>query len=119
MDLAAKYNITIEQGATFYRLFKWEKSDGSAWDISTVTLRMTIKDGNGTVIATSTGTSPTITLTDESTAGEVSVLITSTVTTTMDFYHAKYDIEGYTGATPPYVYRIVEGCVALSREQTT
>lgn len=119
MDLAARYNITIEQGATFYRLFKWEKRDGSAWDISTVTLRMTIRNGNGEVVASSVGASPTITMTDEAEAGYFSARISSVATAAMTFYHGRYDIEAYTSAEVPVVYRLVGGCVHLSREQTT
>ena len=119
MDLAGRWDLVIEQGATFERYFRWEDSTGAAIDLSPYSLRMTIRTiyGEG-LIATSVGASPTIVITIPGSAGVFVVTIAATVTVDLSFNRAVYDIEAFT-AEDALVYRIVEGNVTLSKEATT
>ena len=115
---AGIYNFTIEQGATFERSFRYKNADGTAFDLQGQSFgaRLQIKDRiGGTSIAyfsTSDGGSD-LTISD---TNLISLVITSTVTTDMDFETAVYDLEIFSASK---VIRLLQGKVKLSKEVTT
>jgi hypothetical protein len=120
MDLAAVYDLVIEQGTTFSRTFRWEDSDGVAIDLGSYTLRMNIRSTkeSSTTIATSEGSTPTIVIVAPGGTGIFTVSISSEYTEVMDFNRAVYDIEAYDDSDPSVVYRVVKGSVYLDKEVT-
>ena len=117
MNLAAWYDITIEEGTTFSMTFEWRDSSGSVIDFSSYDdVRMDIRPTkeSSTLIASSEGAAPGIVIdvTDAAT-GIFIVNMTATVTAALDFHRAVYDIEAF---NTPTVYRLMEGNVTLSRE---
>jgi hypothetical protein len=120
LDLAARYDLTIEQGATFERTFRWEDSEGAPVDISSYSVRMSIRStrASTTPLATSTGGTPAIVIVKTGVTGVFTCSIIAFRTALLDFTNAVYDIELYTDDSPSVVYRIFQGNVTLSREVT-
>jgi hypothetical protein len=121
MDLAAKYDLVIEQGATLTRVFRWEDSYGNAQDLGSYTLRMDIRETreSTTALATTEGSTPNITIAKSvSLTGVFTVSMTAAKTALLDFIRGVYDIEAYTADATPIVYRLFEGGVTLSKEVT-
>jgi len=118
MDLAGRWDLVIEEGVKFVRVFLIEESDGSAMDISSYTITMKIRPHaeSATVIAT-TVTSPLITaaFTGDGTDGKFDITIEAAVTAVLDFTRGVYDIKITNGTT---IYRILQGNVRLDREVT-
>ena len=53
---AGKYNFTIEQGATFTRVFRYKQADGTPIDLSEATdLRMQIRENIGSANPVTSG----------------------------------------------------------------
>ncbi|KKN51475.1 hypothetical protein LCGC14_0622160 [marine sediment metagenome] len=110
-------DAAIEQGATFSKVVTYRDSAGDLVDLTSYTLRMTIRNKvGGTVIATSTGGTPTITLTNGGVAGTITITITGANTTTLNFVRAVYDLEIVLGAV---ITRLMRGIVELDKEITT
>jgi hypothetical protein len=116
---AGKYTIEIQQGATFSRIFTCRNVSKIAVNLTGYTAVISIREAveSASVIATSAGVSPTITITLGGAAGTITVDITATVTAAFDFDQAVYDIE-LTETSTGKVTRILEGPVILSREVT-
>lgn len=121
MDLAGKWDLTIEQGATWVRQFRWEDSTGTARDISSYTLRMTIRScyDSSKILATSVAPGNiTLALVGGGTGGIFTATMTAANTALLSFVRAVYDIEAYDTATGLVVYRILQGNVTLEKEST-
>lgn len=116
---AGKYDITIEQGATFTLQISYKDSNDSVIDMTTSgrSVRMSIKEvAGGTLIASTEGSSPTLTKTLAASGNNIIIGMTATNTTALDFETAVYDLEAVNNST---VDRILEGKVRLSKEVTT
>ena len=129
MGKAGKYNIVIEEGATFGLDLLYKDSSGNRVDLSSYTGRMQIRDSpggdlidstasnisighkvqNGTLVTSGLGNA---TSTHQS---NLSVEISAAHTANYDFEKAFYDIEIQAGN---HVERVIEGSVTLSREIT-
>ena len=117
---AGKYDITIEQGATFTLNLSYKNSAGAVQDLSSsYTARMKIRESvGGTIIAsTESGDSPkhTITIALAASGNNIIVTISATNTATFDFDNAVYDLELVSGVE---VDRVIEGRIFLSKEVT-
>ena len=117
---AGKYDITIEQGATFTLNLSYKNSAGAVLDLSSgYTARMKIRESTGgTIIAsTESGDTPKDTLSIALAASGNNIIVTMTAanTATLDFDNAVYDLELIAGAA---IDRIIEGRVFLSKEIT-
>ena len=117
---AGKYDITIEQGATFTLNLSYKNSAGAVLDLSSgYSARMKIRESTGgTIIAsTESGDSPKNTLSIALAASGNNIIVTMTAvnTATLDFDNAVYDLELFAG---PVTDRIIEGRVFLSKEIT-
>ena len=111
---AGRYDITIEQGATFRLPISYKDSTGSVVDLSSsYTSRMMIKEsvGGTTIKSLTNGSGMTL----AASGNNIVVDISATDTASMDFDNAVYDLEIVSGST---VTRVLEGKVKLSREIT-
>ncbi len=119
--MAGRYDITIEQGATFHLPLTIKNSDDSAFDLSGYTPRGNIRrtHQSATIVA-----SFTFTLTFPYTLGKMDVILTDEVTasipcgetTTSSTSKYVYDIEiEHTSGT---VKRLLEGYLYVSPEVT-
>ena len=114
---AGRFDLIIEQGATYTQTFTYETAAGVPINLTAYTAAMQIRESveSTAVLATSSGTSPSITLTLGGSAGTIIVTMTATVTAAFAFDTAVYDLELTTGTT---VLRLLEGEVKLSKEVT-
>ena len=117
---AGKYDITIEQGATYDLKISYKDNNGSVIDLSSgYSVRMKIRESvGGTIIAsTESAESPKNIITSALAASGNNIImgITAVNTATLDFDNAVYDLELAGGTT---VDRFMQGRVALDREIT-
>ena len=117
---AGKYDISIEQGATFTLSMSYKNSAGAVQDLSSgYTSRMKIRESvGGTIIAsTESGDSPKNTLSIALAASGNNIIVTMSAanTATLDFNNAVYDLELFAGLE---VDRVIEGRASLSKEVT-
>ena len=113
---AGRYDITIEQGATFSLPISYKDSTGSVVDLVSgdgYTARMMIKESAGGTAIISLTNSSGITL--AASGNNIVIEISATDTAAMDFDNAVYDLEIVSGTE---VTRVLEGKVKLSREIT-
>lgn len=114
---AGKYDILIEQGATFQEVYTLRDVNKALINLTGYTGEMQIREtvDSTSTLASSTGTSPTITVTLGGAAGTITVSMTSAATAALSFDKAVYDLEITLGSV---VTRLLEGVVTLSREVT-
>ena len=114
---AGKHDIIIEQGATFTEVYALRDVNHALINLTAYTGAMQIRESaeSTATLASSTGTSPTITLTMGGTEGTITVSISATNTAALNFDQAVYDLEITTGTT---VTRLLAGNVTLSKEVT-
>jgi hypothetical protein len=112
-----KLNLTIYQGATFRRIIRLTDSTNTAIDLSGATVRMHVR-------ATLADTATLLELNEtngravvsDAVNGEVTLLVTATVTAALNFSKAVYDLEiQYSDGT---VDRVLQGGIMLSKEVT-
>jgi len=113
--MATRYNLTVEQGATFIKqLTLRDAATGAPRDLTGWTgraqMRLTYDD------VTPLATFEVIT---DGVTGVLSINLTSIQTTGFDFETALYDVElVQDGTSPEHVERILQGNVYLSKEVT-
>ena len=118
--MAGRYDLIIEQGASFRREIWWRDEDGDIIDVSSYTARMHVRADVDDV-------SPQVTLTTENSritlsagaAGAYNILLTMTPSTTAaltDWGRGVYDLELVSGGGT--VTRVLEGYAVLSKEAT-
>lgn len=112
---ATKYNMTVEQGATFIKLF-------TLTDATTNTPRdLTGWTGRAMIRASYTDEQPiaTFLVVTEGVTGKLTLNLTSVQTAGFDFDSALYDVElVQSGTSPEHVERILQGNIFLSKEVT-
>ncbi len=115
-NVAGKFNLDIEQGATFSRVFAWRNASGVAVNMTGYTITVTIRPfrGSSSVIASSAGVI-SVTQPNGAASGKFTVSMTGANTALLDFTRAVYEIEVSDGSTD---YRLVEGFVYLLRGVT-
>jgi hypothetical protein len=116
---AGRYNFTVEQGAIFTRVIKWEDSSGDPIDLSVFeSAKLQIrkqKSRNSKLLIEASTENGMITLGND---GEIDFTIPATHTEPLDFTQGYYDLELYT-ESPTGTVRLLEGLVNLSKETTT
>jgi len=114
---AGIWNPIIEQGITWVRVITWTDSDDIPVNITGYTVRMQIRenaDDEETIVDIST-TEGSIALTTPA-SGIFTITLSATVTATLTFNRAIYDIEMVAPAGT--VTRLLQGAVRLSKEIT-
>jgi hypothetical protein len=124
---AGKYNLLIEQGATFELELQYKDSNGVVVDLTGYSGRLQIRpsigsptaylclssslnpDGTGLNFSGSNGTTPP-------TSGSIGVYISATTSSMLTFNTGVYDLEIASGS---FVTRLLQGNVQLSKEVTT
>ena len=113
--MANRYDLTIQQGATFSIVATWKDSAGTPVNLTGYTAAMTLRDSYtaaGTVLYLSSGTGITL----GGTAGTITILAAATATAALTAPSSGvYDLELITGAT---VYRLLEGGFTITPEAT-
>jgi len=117
---AGKYDITIEQGATYELKISYKDDAGSVIDLSSgYVARMKIRDsvGGSIIASTESADSPKNTITIALAASGYNIVptISAANTAALDFDNAVYDLELVAGSV---VDRIMQGRVALDKEIT-
>ena len=111
---AAKYNITIEQGANFSRTITYKDSNGDPINLSTYTARMQIRENyNFPILVSLTTENGGITL--GGSEGTIVIQISAVDSALLDFDSGIHDLEL---VQVENVTRIIEGNVFFSREVT-
>jgi hypothetical protein len=112
--MAGKYDIVIEQGATFSRVITWKDSSNNPVDLTGYAARLQIRPTIGSG-------EPILTLTDGGgielggLAGTIALTISATQTAALNFSTANYDLELVSGET---VKRLLRGSATLDEEYT-
>lgn len=114
--LAARKDMTIEQGAKFSRLIRWLDGNGNPVDLTGWSARMQVRTGHGgTLLLDLSTANGKITL---SSGGTIEIEATASDTDGLDFERAVYDLE----LTPPSgsanTVRLLEGYIYLNRQVT-
>jgi hypothetical protein len=112
---AAKYDLLIEQGATFVQEFVWKNSDGTPVDITGASARMKIRKYKTDEVLVSL-TSPSNGITLGGADGKITITISATNTSLLPVCEARYDLE--IEDTYSFVTRFIEGNVDISAEVT-
>jgi hypothetical protein len=119
---AGKYNIVIEQGATYDITIAYKDSNNHPIDLTGFGGRMQIRPSIGsttTYLCLSSSLQPDGTgleFLSPTTSGSIKVYISAASSSLLTFDQAVYDLEIASGS---YVNRILQGGVKLSKEVTT
>jgi hypothetical protein len=124
---AGRYNIVIEQGATYQIELQYKDSNNTPINLSGYSGRMQIRpsigsptsylylssslnpDGTGLNFSGSNGTTPPA-------SGSIGIFISATTSSLLTFTNGVYDLEIQSGSI---VTRLLQGNVQLSKEVTT
>lgn len=121
---AGKYSFVIEQGSTTNFSIVYTDSTGTPVDLSYYSAKMQIRPypGSNDVIVTLSsslngdGTGLNM---SNAVSGSIGIYIASCTSSMFDFTEASYDLDIISGSGAcPYVNRILEGKVKLSKEVT-
>ena len=112
---AGKYNIIIEQGATFNLPITWKNNAGNPYNLTGYTARMQVRQYKESVTSLVTVTTENGGIALGGALGTVTVTISATATAALPACDAVYDLELETGST---VIRLLEGKAIISREVT-
>lgn len=115
---AGRYDITIEQGATFKRTLYWQDSTGSPINLDGYAARMRVKDkiGGKTLLDLTTSNGGISIATPI--AGRIDLFATAVQTESIKYKKGVYDLELVAEAATPEITRVIEGKVTISREVT-
>jgi hypothetical protein len=113
---AAKYDFTIEQGATFSIGFAWKSDDGIAVDLTGYTARMQVRQSVGSPDVLLDATTENGLLSISAAQGRVNLQLPAGVTAAITWRRGRYDLE--VEAPDGTVTRLIEGSINVSREVT-
>lgn len=115
---AGPYDFDVEQGATLSRIFSWEDENGDPVPLLNYTARMQVR----AEVSSEDVTLELTTENDRISLGDADGSITLTVDaddmSAIDPGNYVYDLELASGATPPFVTRLLSGRFSVSPEVT-
>lgn len=114
--MAANYNITIEQGATFQFNLIWKDSSGNPIDLTGYTAKMQVRQRYSSEDAALTMSTEAGTIVLGGAAGTINITGPAVDTATITIKQGVYDVE--LTSAGGIVTRLIEGCVAVSPEVT-
>jgi hypothetical protein len=114
--MAAYFDLKIEQGATFRRVFTWRDSNGALVNLTGYTARMQIRRRKSSTDVEHSATTSNGGIALGGALGTVTVTIPANVTEDFAFNSGVYDLELV--ASDNVVTRFVEGAVEVSKEVT-
>ena len=120
---AGRYSFTIEQGSTTNFTIVYTDSTGTPIDLTSYSSKMQIRPyvGSPNVIITlssSLNADGTGLNMSNAASGAIGIYIASCTSSQFTFNEAVYDLDIISGSNCPYVNRILEGKVKLSKEVT-
>jgi len=120
---AGRYSFTIEQGSTTNFTIVYTDSTGTPIDLTYYSSKMQIRPyvGSPNVIVTlssSLNADGTGLNMSNAASGAIGIYIASCTSSQFTFNEAVYDLDIISGSDCPYVNRILEGKVKLSKEVT-
>jgi hypothetical protein len=120
---AGKYSFIIEQGSTVDFFIIYTDSNGVPIDLQNYNSKMQIRPfpGSSDIIITlssSLNLDGTGLNMSNSVSGAIGIYIASCTSSQFNFDEASYDLDIISGSNCPYVNRILEGKVKLSKEIT-
>ena len=120
---AGKYSFIIEQGSTVNFSIVYTDSNGVPIDLQDYNSKMQIRPypGSPNIIATlssSLNLDGTGLNMSNAVSGAIGIYIASCTSSQFNFDEASYDLDIISGSNCPYVNRILEGKVKLSKEVT-
>jgi hypothetical protein len=113
---AARYDLTIEKGATFSHEFVWKDKNGQPINLTGATAKMQIRSyADGELFFEASTANGKLSI-DEA-AGKISLFVSAQETESFeDWRFGKYDIEVTNAALN--VTRLIQGLVEVSQEVT-
>lgn len=118
---AAKNDIVIEQGATFFQRYTWEDDLGAGIPLTTHTIRMMVRethDATSAIVSLTSSPAAGIVITDAPN-GKFEVTIDATTTAAITQECGVYNIEIEDSSTSPNtVTRLIEGDVTITPDAT-
>lgn len=113
--MAAKYDMTCDQGATFSRVVTWIDSTGVPVNLTGYSARMQVRATVSSASTIFSLTSPS-NITLGGTAGTITIVITAAATAAATAGDYVYDLELVSGSG--VVTRLLQGCFVLDAEVT-
>lgn len=117
---AAQYDIVIEQGAKYLKVFSYKDEDGVAVPLTGFEARMHIRealDSTGILLELTTANGRII-LEEGGNTGEIKLYIGATDTEVIDWVAGTYDLELVETADLDNVIRLLKGSVEVDLEVT-
>lgn len=113
---AGKYNITIEQGATFVLPITWKDGNDTPVNLTGYTARMQVRQFKDSPTALVNLTTENAGIVLGGALGTVTVTITATATAALPAVEGFYDLELI--ASTGTVVRLLQGAATISKEVT-
>ncbi len=115
--MAGPYDFKIVQGETFTKSMQWTDDNNVPYDLTGFTGRMKLEEDDGTLIADLTTENGGMVIADLPTVGwTITLHISETDTTAMDFTTGVHDLELITGVV---VKRLIQGKLKFDPNITT
>lgn len=114
--MAAKYDIVMDQGATFSRAITWQDSQAVPVNLTGYTARMQVRDEVDSASAALSLTTENSRISLGGTAGTITLLVSATDTAAVAAGEYVYDLELVSGSGT--VTRLIQGCFTVDAEVT-
>lgn len=109
---AASFDLTIEQGATFRQVFRWQNKSKQPFDLTGFTAKLMMRQSVASPSALKTLTTDDGSITLGGQTGTITLFISAADTARIHWLLAVYDLVLYSPTGD--VYRLVEGQVVVN-----
>jgi tRNA threonylcarbamoyladenosine modification (KEOPS) complex Pcc1 subunit len=114
--VAAKYDIVMDQGATFSRAITWQDSQAVPVNLTGYTARMQVRDEVDSSTSALSLTTENSRISLGGAAGTIALLVSATDTAAVAAGEYVYDLELVSGSGT--VTRLIQGCFTVDAEVT-